>query len=80
MSSTDPFDDIVAGLDFDTVEDDILRVDQLDDLNLAVKHKEVRKALMDSGEMLDPKTDTGRELHSQRVALIVEMRRRNLLD
>lgn len=80
MSNTDPFDAIVADLDFaiETPED-VVDATALSDPDLAVTLSRCKQELLKLGEMLSPRSERGRELHSERVSLVVEMRRRKLL-
>lgn len=80
----DPFDQIVAGLDLEEPTD-VVDVTTLSDLDLVDLYANVRQDLLGSGQMpADLKecvvdaTDEGRSLHSLRVALEVEMRKRDL--
>lgn len=87
-SSDSTFDDIVQGLDFEVLDEEVTDVTGLDDLELVRLNEKVRQELLrtpstradgsTSNQMLDPTTDAGRELHSRRVALMVELARRGL--
>lgn len=78
--TTDPFDAIVADLDFDIeVPEDVVDVTALNDVDLSKLHTRNRQQLLELGEMLAPRTDAGRVLHSERVSLMVEMRKRRLI-
>lgn len=75
------FQSIIEGVEVDVPDENdpsILRVDELDDLELVRRAETVRQALLASGQMMEADTPTGRALHSQRVALIVELHRRGL--
>ncbi len=81
---TDPFDDIVAGLDIEE-PDDVLDIRSLSDWDLVEMSANVRRELLDSDQMYGDlqestavATPEGRDLHSLRVALLVEMNRRGL--
>lgn len=63
-----------ADLTVDGVQD----VQTLDSEDLLRLFHGVERQLRDQGQMLNPKTPHGRELHSRRGAYMVEMRRRNL--
>lgn len=73
----DEFNRLMEGLDL-TVPINVESVTMLDEVELSRRFNEVRGELLTRGEMISPKTDTGRELHSQRAALLVEMRRRGM--
>jgi hypothetical protein len=81
--SDDEFDAIVAGLVLDEPSD-VLRVDELDNLSLVRRYEQLRQLLLESGEMLSDiagtprSTQEGRDLHSERVAILVEMTKRGL--
>lgn len=55
-------------------------VTTLDDEQLSRRYNEVREELMQRGEMLNCSTQTGRDLHSQRAAYIIEMRKRGMMQ
>jgi hypothetical protein len=55
---------------------DEVNVRLLSDYALADKLADVRRVLIDSGEMLEPRTEAGRDLHSLRAALLIEHRQR----
>lgn len=79
LEPDDPFDDIVAGLDLSFDEGEVeLRVDMLDTPELVRKYNSVRSQLKAMHEEHYPKTQAARDLHSQRVALMVELRNRGL--
>ena len=80
MAADDGFDSIVADLDLDTDSGLPASVADLDDLALVRRNERVRQTLIGLGELTveNPSTDEARALHSERVALLVEMRRRNL--
>lgn len=76
------FDDIVSGLDLDETTDLPVPVSELSDLELAHRYDEVKRELRRTAQMFSdmpdgpPSTKDGRDLHSQRLALLVELRRR----
>jgi hypothetical protein len=55
-------------------------VTTLDDAELSSHYSQVREELLQRGEMINPGTQTGRDLHSQRAAYIIELRRRGLVE
>jgi hypothetical protein len=73
----DEFKRLMEGLELEApinVED----VSLLTEVELSSRFNKVRQDLLARGEMIDPKTDTGREMHSQRTAYMLEMRRRGM--
>lgn len=75
----DQFRALTEGLDAEIPPPtDVVSVCMLDELGLSRRFNEVRQALLNMSEMVDPKTEKGRELHSERAALIIEMRRRGM--
>lgn len=50
----------------------------LNDVELSSRYNSVRQELLSRGEMMMAKTETGRELHSQRTAYLIEMRKRRM--
>lgn len=73
----DEFMKLVGQLDIDEGIVDV-NVALLDDMELSKRFSEVKQALLGRGEMVDPKTQTGRDLHSERGAYLIELRRRGL--
>lgn len=57
---------------------DAVSVAMLDDAELVSRFTLCREELFKLGEMLTPKTQRGRDLHSARAAYLIEMRRRRL--
>lgn len=57
---------------------DTLDFSTLTDLELLSRFSDVRGELYKIQEMMDPRTDRGRELHSERLALLIIMRSRGL--
>jgi hypothetical protein len=51
---------------------------QLSSLDLSERYNEVRDELLASGEMRDPTSERGRELHSIRNAALFELKKRRL--
>lgn len=71
-------DNVRALLDGLEEPNDIVDVQALSTMELLTYHQAIRKQLYELGEMLEPRTDKGRDLHSQRTACIIELRRRNV--
>lgn len=67
----------MEGLDL-TVPTNVEDVSLLNEVELSSRYNKCKQDLLERGEMIDPKTDTGRELHSQRTAYLLEMRRRGM--
>lgn len=57
---------------------DVIDVTKLDSNKLLSLHTAIRNELYALGEMMEPTTDRGRELHSTRAACLVEMQSRGL--
>ena len=55
---------------------DVDDVTSLSDAELSFRLNGIRQRLLGLGEMVAPTTDQGRALHSERGALLLEMRRR----
>lgn len=75
-------DDIFAGMmaDLDLQEPtDIVNVALLDEVELSKRFNAVKQQLLERGEMLKPKTQEGRDLHSERAAYLLELRRRRMV-
>lgn len=75
------FQSIVSGETFDADVSDVQDVTTLDDMALLHLWNELNDALKALGEQLQltNATDEGRELHSRRTAVRVELAKRNLL-
>jgi hypothetical protein len=77
----DDTDDIFAalteGVDL-VMPEDAVDFTTLSSLDLSERYNEVRDELLASGEMRDPTTERGRELHSIRNACLVELKKRRL--
>lgn len=63
---------------FNLIDDTEPSVGDFTDLELIAELHVTRDRLLALREMLNPKTETGRELHSRRAALLIEMRHRKL--
>lgn len=71
-------DDLRSMLDAVEEPVDVVNVTELDDSKLIRLFSDVRNELFKLGEMMAPKTDRGRELHSLRTACLLETQRRGL--
>jgi len=65
-------------LDFDSVPPPDFIASDLEDIELVDRYTEVKDALLDRQEGLNPTTEEGRRLHSERTALLVELAKREL--
>ena len=75
----DEFMKLVGQLDLNPAVNEV-NVALLSDLDLSKRFSEVKQELLARGEMIDPKTQTGRDLHSERAAYLIELRKRGLAD
>jgi len=74
-------DDILAELEdefSEVVVQDVEVVSTLDAATLLRRFAKVELDLRERGEMMAPRTDTGRELHSARSAMLIELKRRRM--
>jgi hypothetical protein len=80
-SIDDEFQKLVGMLDMEQFGEGMpeVSVAVLNDAELSSRYNEVREELMKRGEMINPTTQIGRDLHSQRGAYIIELRRRGLM-
>lgn len=81
LSDAGDADDIFAGMmaELDIVEPtDVVNVALLDEVELSSRYNSCKQKLFELGEMLHPKTQQGRDLHSERAAYLVELRRRGM--
>jgi len=75
----DPSDDLRALIDgLGIQEPDVIPVGQLSERALIERYQRVQRELASRGELRDPRTEEGKELHSQHGALLIEMVRRGL--
>jgi len=75
----DEFEKLVGQLDINPSIVDV-NVRTLDDIELNSRFNAVKQELLNRKEMINPTTETGRDLHSQRGAYLIELRRRGLID
>lgn len=71
----DEFDDIIGDLEFDPPPS-IIPVSTLNEFQLSDRLNDLKEELLQRGEALHPTTQTGRDLHSERTAILVEINRR----
>lgn len=72
------FAGLMAGLDLQEPVDTV-NVALLDEVELSKRYNAVKQSLLERGEMLNPKTQEGRDLHSERAAYLLELRRRRMI-
>lgn len=75
-SPEDDFNDIVEGLMLETPSD-VLDVTTLQMSELAIKRSKIIDELTDRGEVMNPRTQSGRDLHSLLQAIRIEIGRRS---
>jgi hypothetical protein len=75
----DEFAKLVGQLDVTPAIVDV-NVTTLDDLELNRRFTTVNQSLLERAEMINPTTQTGRDLHSERAAYLIELRKRGLAD
>ena len=74
-------DDLFAAFEeqFDEVDTStIVDFTTLSDLEVSSLFSDVRTELIKTDQMLNPTTDEGRRLHSEHLALLIEMRKRGM--
>lgn len=76
----DEFAKLTASIDMGDMPDpsDTVNVALLDDAELNKRFTLCREELMNRSEMLKPSTDRGRELHSERAAYLIELKKRGM--
>jgi len=81
MEPPPPGDDPFEGLEgiFDDVEQGVVNVTLLSDEALLTDFNAIDEEIKERREVLSPHTDRGRELHSLRAAMVVELRQRGIL-
>jgi len=72
MTMDDPFDDIIAGLDFEEPKD-VIDVSQMSTVDLLTMFYELNLELFGRGEGLRPHSQEARDKHSLRNAIQVEL-------
>lgn len=77
MMETDPFEDIIAGLE-EELEEIPQYVLDLDNYELHMRKEAVRQELLQSGQMVKTTTSRGRELQCELVTLMAEMTKREM--
>jgi hypothetical protein len=78
MSTADPFEELermVEGLD---VAGHLREFTTMTNAQLVRRYNDVKEDLKNRGELVEPRTDKGRDLHSQHTALLNELHERNL--
>ena len=73
---SDPFDDIVNGLDISVDQTEIVDVSRMDTVALIELKQDLDNELMDSEQALRPVTQDSRDAHSLRNAVQVELAKR----
>lgn len=58
---------------------EVMSVGVLDDMALLTRFRDLTEELKDRKEAMNPKTQTGRDLHSERNACYVELKKRKLM-
>lgn len=74
----DAWDELQNQLEDVAEPEDVIVVKDLNDNELVLRFSSVREELYSLDEMVFPRTDRGRELHSIRSAILVEMSNRGL--
>lgn len=77
-SVEDRFKELMEGLDLEPPSGAV-SVSVLNDLELSSRFNAVKQELLQRGEMVNPTTQAGRDLHSERAAFIIELRRRGMM-
>lgn len=71
-------EDILGDLDWEIEESGAVEITTLPDFALVGLFAQQKAILLELGEVLKPKTDRGREVHSVYYACLLEMKRRGL--
>lgn len=82
VAEPNPDDDVLAAmeaqLDDLEVPEDIENVQKIPSPELTMRVQHIDSKLSSMGELRQPRTQEGRDLHSTRAALLVELARRNM--
>ena len=78
MSATDPFAELEAMVEGLPVAGHLREYSTLTAAALLRRYNDVKEALKNRGELVEPTTDKGRDLHSQHTALLNELHERKL--
>lgn len=73
---SDPFDEIVSGLELDEDTTDVIDMTELSMEELLQIVADETEALMDDGQAIRPRTQQARDSHSLRAAARIEIQRR----
>lgn len=80
MAEDDPFDFIVDELNLNTDTSDVVDVTKLSTEDLLNLRHELDEELLNGSEMLNPHTQEGRDRHSLRNAVQLELKKRLIDD
>jgi phage regulator Rha-like protein len=78
VSTSDPFGELERMVEELDVAGHLREYTTMTNAQLVRRYNEVKEALKNRGEIVEPRTDTGRDLHSQHTALLNELHERNL--
>lgn len=73
------FERMTEDLDIPAPQVAMVTVSTLSDYRLSKEYNRVRRELHERGEMLNPTTETGKDLQTEFQAYVIEMRKRGLL-
>lgn len=69
---------LIDSLDLPPADGETANVCLLSEAELSARFQTATRALLKNDEALEPKTQAGRDLHSERSAYLVEMKRRGM--
>lgn len=78
MSTADPFDELAAMVDGLEISGHLRKVKTMTNAQLVSRYNAVKEALKERREIVEPRTDEGRDLHSEHTALLNELHERHL--
>ena len=78
MSTADPFDEIARMVEGLEISGHLREVKTMTNAQLVSRYNTVKEELKGRQEIVEPRTDRGRDLHSEHTALLNELHERHL--
>lgn len=72
------FRSLMEDVDFEEPKG-IIDYTKLETIELSRRLNHIKQELFDRKEMMDPRTDEGRDLHSERAAILIELHKRGVM-
>jgi hypothetical protein len=78
VSTSDPLDELEAMVEGLDIASHLRDFHALTNAELVRRYNTVKEDLKNRGELVEPRTDTGKDLHSQHTALLNELHERHM--